>query len=83
MDENVTPIVEESLPALEDYVEEVDGDTSPIIIHESADYTEMLGEINDNLLGLQEVGGYIEGCLIFFTAVLLCYFGYKFLRIFF
>lgn len=83
MEDNVTPVVEESIPTLEDYVEDSSGDAAPIIVHESADYTEMLGQINDNLLGLQEIGGYMEGCLIFFTVVLLCYFGYKFLRLFF
>lgn len=32
---------------------------------------------------LIELNGYIAGCCLFFVVVILCYFGYKFFRLFF
>ena len=59
-------------------------DITPVVqVFESTDYSDILATIHEDLLGLQEVGGYIEGFLIFAAVVALCWFSYKFLRIFF
>ena len=59
-------------------------DIAPVVqVIESTDYSDILATIHEDLLGLQEVGGYIEGFLIFTAVVALCWFSYKFLRIFF
>ena len=50
---------------------------------ETPDYTELLQSIHSDLEALQEIGGYIEGFLVFGVVVALCYFSYRFLRIFF
>lgn len=57
--------------------------TPAVQVLETADYSEILESIHEELLALEEVGGFIEGFLLFFCVVVLCYFSYKFLRIFF
>ena len=70
--------------AIEDAVDEV-SDGSPVVyyIGNDTDYTSQLQTIHEDLEGLQEIGGYIEGFLIFASVVALCWFSYKFLRLFF
>lgn len=65
-------------PADHEAIEEAVNEISPV-----ADYTAQLQIIHEDLEGLQEVAGYIEGFLIFASVVVLCWFSYKFLRIFF
>lgn len=70
--------------AIEDAVDEVsDGFPTVCYVGSDSDYTEQLQTIHEDLEGLQEIGGYIEGFLIFASVVVLCWFSYKFLRIFF
>ena len=65
-------------------VDEVsDGSPTVCYVGSDSDYTEQLQTIHEDLEGLQEIGGYIEGFLIFASVVALCWFSYKFLRIFF
>ena len=59
-------------------------DVAPVVqVLESPDYTEMLELIHEDLLSLQEVSGYVEGFLLFAVVVALCWFTYKFFRLFF
>ena len=70
--------------SIEDAVDEVsDGSQAVYYIGNDTDYTSQLQTIHEDLVSLQEVGGYIEGFLIFTVAVALCWFSYKFLRLFF
>lgn len=46
-------------------------------------YTQQLEDIKAFLSEWLEIGGFIEGALIFFIVVILCYFGYRFFRLFF
>lgn len=45
-------------------------------VADAAEYAEQLNQ-------LIELNGYIAGFCLFFVIVLLCYFGYKFFRMFF
>lgn len=70
--------------AIEDAVDEASGGESAVYyIGNDTDYTSQLQTIHEDLVSLQEVGGYIEGFLIFASVVALCWFSYKFLRLFF
>ena len=46
------------------------------------DYTGFLTEIATNTAMLAEFGELLTGIMVFFLVVCLCYFAYKFLRIF-
>lgn len=54
-----------------------------IEVVEQIDYTEYLSEIVTNTALLAEFGELITGFMVFFVVVCLCYFAYKFLRVFF
>lgn len=74
----------EDREAIAEAVDEVsDGSPAVYYIGNDTDYTSQLQTIHEDLISLQEVGGYIEGFLIFTVAVALCWFSYKFLRLFF
>lgn len=74
----------EDREAIAEAVDEVsDGSSTVCYVGSDSDYTEQLQTIHEDLEGLQEIGGYIEGFLIFASVVALCWFSYKFLRIFF
>lgn len=51
-------------------------DTTVPTVTESVEYVTQMTQ-------LIELNGYIAGCCLFFVVVILCYFGYKFFRIFF
>lgn len=74
----------EDREAIAEAVDEVSGgDPAVYYIGNDTDYTSQLQTIHEDLEGLQEIGGYIEGFLIFASVVALCWFSYKFLRLFF
>lgn len=54
-----------------------------IEVVEQIDYTEYLFQIVTNTALLADFGELITGFLVFFVVACLCYFAYKFLRIFF
>ena len=54
-----------------------------IEVVEAIDYTEQLTAIINHLLSLGDGINLIAGFLLFFVVVVLCYFVYKFFRIFF
>lgn len=54
-----------------------------IEVVEQIDYTEYLSEIVTNTALLADFGELITGFMVFFVVVCLCYFAYKFLRVFF
>lgn len=54
-----------------------------IEVVEQIDYTGYLTEIATNTAMLAEFGELATGIMVFFLVVCLCYFAYKFLRIFF
>lgn len=54
-----------------------------IEVVEQIDYTGYLTEIATNTAMLADFGELITGFLVFFVVVCLCYFAYKFLRVFF
>ena len=60
-------------------------ETIPQVIEavETIDYFPMLTQIHQTLLSNQYLLGFIAGIALFFTVVCLCYFCYKFFRIFF
>ena len=65
----------------------------PTIATEVAEIVPVLTEVPEYIALLEEIAGYaavsadasvyITGFLLFFVVVLLCYFGYRFMRIFF
>lgn len=58
--------------------------TEPVTqIIEVIDYTSTLGSIEDYLAQIVDASGLVAGFLLFFVVVVLCYFAYKFFRIFF
>ena len=57
--------------------------TEPITqIIEVIDYSPTLGSIEDYLGQIVDASGLVAGFLLFFVVVVLCYFAYKFFRIF-
>ena len=74
----------EDREAIAKAVNEVSDDSAAVYsIGNDTDYTSQLQTIHEDLISLQEVGGYIEGFLVFASVVALCWFSYKFLRLFF
>ena len=65
-------------PTVETVVTEVIEATQPVI-----DYSAQLAEIQQLVSLNADASVQIAGFLLFFVVVTLCYFGYKFLRIFF
>lgn len=57
--------------------------TEIIELVEGVDYTPLLEEIAGYAAVSADASVYIIGFLLFFVVVALCYFGYKFMRIFF
>ena len=57
--------------------------TEVIEIIEGVDYTPLLEQIAANTGLIADASVWIQGFLLFFVVVVLCYFAYKFLRIFF
>ena len=57
--------------------------TEVIEIIEGVDYTPLLEKIAANTSLIADASVWIQGFLLFFVVVVLCYFAYKFLRIFF
>lgn len=61
-------------------------ETSPteiVEIIEATDYTPALQIIEMHCAQIAEASNLIAGFLLFFVVVILCYFAYKFMRIFF
>lgn len=56
--------------------------TEAIEIIEGADYTPLLEQIAANTSLIADASVWIQGFLLFFVVVVLCYFVYKFFRIF-
>lgn len=54
-----------------------------IEVVEQIDYTDFLSDIVTNTALLADFGELITGFMVFFVVVCLCYFAYKFLRVFF
>ena len=62
----------EDREAIAEAVDEVsDGSPTVCYVGSDSDYTEQLQTIHEDLEGLQEIGGYIEGFLIFASVVAL------------
>lgn len=57
--------------------------TEAFEIIEGVDYTLLLEQIAANTSLIADASVWIQGFLLFFVVVVLCYFAYKFLRIFF
>ena len=58
--------------------------TAPtIVITEVIDYTNQLARIEQNTAMSADASALIAGIMVFFVVVVLCYFVYKFFRIFF
>ena len=57
--------------------------TEVIEVIEGVDYTPLLEQIAANTSLIADASVWIQGFLLFFVVVVLCYFAYKFLRIFF
>jgi len=85
--EIVEEVVEEiasTEPVAEEIIEETVGAGETVIqVAETIDYTGILSQINENVMLSNELMQYATGFALFFVIVALCYFGYKFLRIFF
>lgn len=58
-------------------------ETTPTEIVEVIDYTPALEMIEMHCAQIADASGLIAGFVLFFVVVCLCYFAYKFLRIFF
>ena len=56
--------------------------TEVIEIIEAVDYTPLLEQIAANTSLIADASVWIQGFLLFFVVVVLCYFVYKFFRIF-
>lgn len=56
--------------------------TEAIEIIEEVDYTPLLEQIAANTSLIADASVWIQGFLLFFVVVVLCYFVYKFFRIF-
>ena len=54
-----------------------------IEVVEVIDYTESFNSVIGQLVTLNELTQYLTGFVLFFVIVVLCYFVYKFFRIFF
>lgn len=85
--EIVEEVVEE-IASTESLVEEavagsVSAGDTVIQVAEAIDYTGILSQINENVKLSNELMQYATGFALFFVVVALCYFGYKFIRIFF
>ena len=57
--------------------------TQVIEVVEVIDYTESLNSVIGQLVTLNELTQYLTGFALFFVIIALCYFVYKFFRIFF
>lgn len=57
--------------------------TQVIEVVEVIDYTDTLNSVIGQLVTLNELTQYLAGFALFFVIVALCYFVYKFFRIFF
>lgn len=57
--------------------------TAPMLVTEVIDYTPVLVQIEEHASLLAEHAVLVTGFLLFFVVVILCYFVYKFFRIFF
>lgn len=57
--------------------------TQVIEVVEVIDYTESLNSVIGQLVTLNELTLYLAGFVLFFVIIALCYFVYKFFRIFF
>lgn len=57
--------------------------TQVIEVVEQIDYTELLGDLIGNQELILQAVQWISGFALFFVVVCLCYFCYKFFRIFF
>lgn len=57
--------------------------TQVIEVVEVIDYTESLNSVIGQLVTLNELTQYLAGFALFFVIIALCYFVYKFFRIFF
>lgn len=57
--------------------------TQVIEVVEVIDYTESFNSVIGQLVTLNELTQYLAGFALFFVIVILCYFAYKFFRIFF
>ena len=57
--------------------------TQVIEVVEVIDYTESFNSVIGQLVTLNELTQYLAGFALFFVIVILCYFVYKFFRIFF
>lgn len=57
--------------------------TQVIEVVEVIDYTELLNSVIGQLVTLNELTQYLAGFALFFVIIALCYFVYKFFRIFF
>ena len=57
--------------------------TAPTVVIEVIDYSEQLIRIEQYAAMSADASALIAGIAVFFTVVLLCYFVYKFFRIFF
>ena len=58
-------------------------ETTPILVTEVIDYTEQLTRIEQYASMSADASALIAGIAVFFLIVVLCYFVYKFFRIFF
>ena len=59
-------------------------ETTPVIeVANQIDYTDFMAQILATLQNIDTVLQYLAGFGLFFVVVLLCYFCYKFFRIFF
>ena len=57
--------------------------TQVIEVVEVIDYTELFNSVIGQLVTLNELTQYLAGFALFFVIIALCYFVYKFFRIFF
>ena len=71
--ETMATVPPETVPAVTEVIE----------VAESIDYTPLLSEMLTSLQNNEMLLGYIYSFLLFFVVVALCYFCYKFFRIFF
>ena len=58
-------------------------ETTPTMVTEAADYIQQLEQIEYYTAMCADASALVAGILVFFTVVVLCYFVYKFFRIFF
>lgn len=59
------------------------GSEAVVQVAESIDYTELLNQLQYSLDVMNEYILYLTGFMLFFVIVLICYFGYKFFKLFF